>query len=262
MIINKEEYLLHVNGEEEIKSMRRILDLIEITINRHNVTYTDFLEPNLISLAKSILNRFEEIDYVIEGGFENAERQIISIFSWYYFYEENKDSHIFPVEIKGNIKNLKHKDVLGSILGLGIVRDKVGDIGFFEDSIKVTLSKDISDYVLFNLNKIKRENVVVKPISLKDLGKIKEEGIFKDIISSSMRLDAIVSEAYNLSRSDSQKLIQSNLVKVNYSEENKTSKNIELNDLISVRGKGRFRVASIDGMTKKERIKLKIFYPQ
>jgi RNA-binding protein YlmH len=262
MIINKEEYLFHVSDEKELKSMRRILDLIEITINRHNVTYTDFLEPNLIELAKSILNRFEDIGYVIDGGFVNAERQMISIFSWYYFYEENKDSHIYPIEIKGNLKKIQHKDVLGSILGLGIVREKVGDIGFFEDSIKVALSKDISDYVLFNLKKVKRENVEVKSIPKNELGLIDKSGVYKDIIASSMRLDAIISEAYNLSRSDSQKLIQSNLVKVNFKEETRTSKNIIENDLISVRGKGRFRVSSIDGLTKKERIKLKVFYPE
>ncbi|MFB0971404.1 MAG: RNA-binding protein [Tissierellia bacterium] len=262
MIINKEEYLFHVSGEKELKSMKRVLDLIENTLNRHNVTYTDFFEPNLIELAKSILNRFEDIGYVIDGGFENAERQIISIFSWYYFYEENKDSHISPIEIKGNLDNIQHKDVLGSILGLGIVRDKVGDIGFFKNSIKVALSKDISDYVLFNLKKIKRENVEVKSIPINELGKIEEIGVYKDIIASSMRLDAIIGEAFNLSRSDSQKLVQSNLVKVNFKEESKASKSISENDLISVRGKGRFKISSIDGLTKKERIKLKIFYPE
>lgn len=262
MNINKEEYLFHVSGEKEQKAMKRILDLIEITINRHNVTYTDFLEPNLIYLAKSILNRFEEIDYVIDGGFKNAERQIISIFSWYYFYEDNEDSPIVPIEIKGNIENLEHKDVLGSILGLGIVRDKVGDIGIFEDSIKVALSKDISDYVLYNLKKIKRENVEVSLISLEKLGEIEETGTYRDIIASSMRLDVLVSESYNISRSESQKLIQGNLVKVNFSEEDKPSKLIEEKDLISVRGKGRFRISSVDGLTKRERVKLKIFYPQ
>ena len=68
----------------------------------------------------------------------------------------------------------------------------MGDIGFFEDSIKVALSKDISDYVLFNLKKVKRENVEVKSIPKNELGLIDKSGVYKDIIASSMRLDAII----------------------------------------------------------------------
>lgn len=262
MIINKEEYLFHVSGEKELKSMKRILDLIEITINRHNIIYTDFLEPNLIELAKSILNRFDEIAYEISGGFSNAERQVISIFSWYYLYDKNKDSNISAIEIKGNIEALSHKDVLGSILGLGIVRDKLGDIGFFQDSIKVVLSNDVLDYVLLNLKKIKKENVEVRQIPLNQLGAIEEKGNFKDIIVSSLRLDSVISEAFNLSRSDAQKLIFSKLVKVNFNEETKASKGIREKDLISVRKKGRFRIASINGFTKRNRVKVRIFYPE
>lgn len=260
MKINKDEYLLHINDDKEKIQMKRILDLIEITLNRHIINYTDFLEPNMVNSAISILNRFDEIGYTIEGGFENAERKVIAIYSWYYFYEKNSDSKLTGIEIKGNIENLEHRDVLGSLLGLGIVREKIGDIGFTKDSIKVALLNDISNFILISLNKIKRENVVVKEISTDELGSIEIEGEEKFVIASSMRLDSVVSEAFNLSRSEAQKLINSNLVKLNYSFETKGHKEVKENDLISVRRKGRFYIKSIEGLTKKERVKLILFF--
>lgn len=262
MKFNKEEYLLHSQDDKEKKIMRRLLDLIEITVNRHNINFTDFLEPNLVELAKSILNRFDEIKYSIEGGFQEAERNIISIYSWYVFYDQKQNSPLVGLEIKGNIDNLDHRDVLGSLLGLGIVREKIGDIGFFENSIKVAVHGDISTFILYNLNKIKHENVTVKEIALEELGFIQENGRQRDIISPSLRLDAIIAEAYNLSRSDAQRLIKGKFVKVNFRLEEKTHKLLEEDNLVSVRGKGRFRIKKIDGLTKKERIKLKIFYPE
>ncbi|MDO5028256.1 MAG: YlmH/Sll1252 family protein [Bacillota bacterium] len=260
MKINKDEYLLHLHDEKEKKAMKRVLDLVEITINRHSITYTDFLEPNLVEAAKSILNRFDQISYSIDGGFENAERNIISIYSWYYFYEE-KDLPLKALELKGNIENLDHRDVLGSLLGLGIVREKIGDIGFFPDSIKLVVSTDISTFILYNLNKVKHENIKVQEIPLADLGEIQVAGIDKDLIVSSLRLDQLVAEAYNLSRSQAQKLVASGLVKVNFSTEEKGHKNLEEGDLVSVRKKGRFKIKKINGLTKKGRIKTTIFYP-
>lgn len=242
--------------------MKRLLDLIEITLNRHVISHTDFLEPNLVKLSKSILNRFLDIEYVVDGGFENPERSVITIFNDYHYYDRKTDSPLKAYEISGNIENLEHRDVLGAILGLGIKRDKVGDIGFFDESIKVVLHEDISDFIYFNLKKINKEYVELKEIPLSDLGEIKEEGTLRNVTASSMRLDCVVSEAFNISRGDSKKLIESELVKVNFDTEEKFHKILEENDLISVRGKGRVRVKEIGGLTRKERIRLTLFYPE
>lgn len=262
MEINKEEYLYHIHDVDHENAMKRVLDLIEITLNRHILSHTDFLEPNLVKLAKSILNRFDDIEYVIDGGFENAERSVITIFNDYHYFDRQLDSPLRAFKITGNIGELEHRDVLGSVLGLGITRDKVGDIGFFEDSIKIVLHKDISDFILFNLRKIKREYIEIKEIPLSELGEIIEEGSIREVTASSMRLDCVISEAFNLSRSDAKKLIQSELVKVNFDTEDKFHKELEEKDLISVRGKGRVRIKKIGGLTKKERIKLTLFYPE
>ncbi len=82
---------------------------------------------------------------------------------------------------------------------------------------------------------------------------------YKDICVTvpSLRLDAIISSCWNLSRQYSQKLIKSDKVKVNWEPIDKASKEVSKGgDLISTRGYGRFILYSIDGISRKGRIKL------
>lgn len=261
MNIDKEEYLFHINDENQRRHMRRVLDFIGISLKNHSVTTTDFMEPKLIDLAESILSHFDQLDYCVEGGFDNAERNIIVIYPWYHDYQRDQDSTLRAFEITNNIEGLKHSHVLGSILGLGLVRDKIGDIGIFPDKILVTVLEEVYDYILINLRKIDRSYVDIRPVDPYDLGSVVEKGKTIDLIASSKRLDVLIAEVYNLSRSKAKSLIDSGLVKVNYSVETKSHLDIEEKDLVSVRGHGRFRLDSYNGRTKKDRLKFSIFQP-
>lgn len=83
MRIERDDYLHHINDKDKIVSMRRIIDKLEIVIRNHVNEDSDFLDPYERSLAKSILNRFDQIDYMESGGLEGAERKIITIFPSY-----------------------------------------------------------------------------------------------------------------------------------------------------------------------------------
>ena len=262
MLLDKNEYLSHINRQEDRVAMRRVLDLIESTITRHTVQCTDFLEPNLIELSQSILNRFTDIKYSIDGGFNNAERQMICIYPWYHFYNQKTDLNIKGISITGNIQGLRHSDVLGSILGLGIIRDKIGDIAFFDEKIKVAVHTDVYDFVLGHLGKIGREYVSVDPIGVDQLGEVIYSGTTKMIIAASMRLDALVSGVYNISRAQAKDLISKDLVKLNHRTENRSHIEGAIGDLVSTRGYGRFRVESLDGVTRSDRIRLTVFQPE
>ena len=83
MWIDKEVYTSHIKDGEKIIKMRRILDKIDIVINRHLTQTTDFLDPYEVRLGESILNRFADINYIQYGGYSNSERKIIIIFPNY-----------------------------------------------------------------------------------------------------------------------------------------------------------------------------------
>ena len=75
---------------------------------------------------------------------------------------------------------------------------------------------------------------------------------------SSMRLDNIIAELARTSRSKSSEIITNERVFVNYVCETKSTKLVKENDLITIRGKGRFKICEILGTTKKGKTNIKI----
>lgn len=254
--LDKEKYIEHIRDREQILNMRKILDKIEIVLDKHTIQSTDFLDPYERRLAESILNRFLEISYIQMGGIEESERKIILIYPEYYEYYDIEPT-IKALLIEGNIGKLSHRDFLGSILNLGINREKVGDILIHEGYVQLIVKKEISEFVLLNLERVGKEKVHIKPILLKDLMPTKVE--YKNVSTTipSLRLDALISACWNLSRSDSQRLIQSDKVKINWEPINKPSNDVVKGDVISAKGYGRCILDSVEGLSKKGRIRVK-----
>ncbi|AFS78707.1 putative RNA-binding S4 domain-containing protein [Gottschalkia acidurici 9a] len=258
MIGDKTKYIEHIQDKEQHIVMRKILDKIESVLRHHDVEYTDFLDPYQRKLSHSILNRLD-VSYYEEGGLEDSERKSIIIFPE-YMSKENIENPIKAIKIEGNFKftNLRHKDYLGAILGLGIKREKVGDINIYEDFAIILLHKELLDFVIYNLKNIGRENVTVRQISLGEIEKTKEE--FEDIQTtiSSLRLDALISGVCNLSRSKSANQIAQGKVKVNWQPILNASYEIGEDDVISIRGFGRIKIISELGKSKKGKDKVTV----
>lgn len=257
MKLDKESYIAHIEDREQIINMRQVLDKVEIVLKNHSIQHTDFLDPYERRLARSILNGFTEISYRELGGVSQAERKIISIYPSYY-YHDDIGIPITALKVKGISSKLSHRDFLGSILGLGINRDKIGDILIHENYAQIIVKSEISSFILISLKKVGNVNVSTEEIRLEDLrlGKIDYKEIFA--IISSLRLDTLVSGAWHLSRNDSKKLIESGKTKLNWEPIEKVSKDIEEGDLISAKGYGRFILDSIECTTRKGNIKVKL----
>lgn len=237
--------------------MRRIIDKIEIVLDSHKIESTDFYNPYERKLARSILNRFLEIDYWEVGGLKDAERKAFLIYPDYYQLVES-DVPIRGLMVYDYTGKYSHRDFLGSVLGLGINREKVGDILIHENYAQIVVKDEIADFILISLDKIGKEKVKVKEVSLKDITRGNVEYRDIHVTVPSLRLDAIISSSWNLSRQDSQKLIESDKVKVNWEPIGKVSKEVAKGDLVSTRGYGRFILYSIEGINRKGRIKIKI----
>ena len=63
---------------------------------------------------------------------------------------------------------------------------------------------------------------------------------------------------FNISRQKSASLIQGGKVKVNWSEKDQISLELQELDLLSIRGLGRVKLLMIEGRTKKDKIRLQI----
>ncbi|NLY47165.1 MAG: RNA-binding protein [Tissierella sp.] len=253
MIIDKDYYTSHIKDGEKLIKMRRILDKIEIVLNKHIVQSTDFLDPYEVYLAKSILNRFDEINYIDYGGYNNSERKMILISPSYMFLDHIEDS-LSCIKVEGDLVTLSHKDYLGALLNLGIKREKVGDILVHKDYGYIIVKDEIGNYVLYNLEKIGNKNVSTTNTTFTDLEIPSVE--YKEIkrFLTSLRIDLVISEAFNLSRKDSMDIIKRGFVKINWEPIDKPAKEVSEGDVVSVRGYGRFILYSIEGLSRKGRV--------
>lgn len=234
--------------KKEQLTIAKVSDKIRKYQKTGAICNTYFLDPAEIIDVESLVSKIPHCFY---GGYLEAERRILIL-----GIEEPKEFlEIISVESKSG-KKLSHRSVLGSLLGLGISRDVIGDILISEERADVFVIPDISKYILQNLNKIGSEKVNVYKNSFDNMLKIEDD--YKEIKTTvaSLRLDAIVSASIGVSREVSSKLIENQKVKVNYKITENTSKQIKAGDKISVRGYGRIELIEILGETKKDRIRV------
>ena len=83
------------------------------------------------------------------------------------YLEPDYDSIISVLEITArDIDKMSHRDYLGSLMGLGIKRENIGDILPLEDRCYIFTKSDISGYIIDNLLKIGRHGVKICKRSL------------------------------------------------------------------------------------------------
>ncbi len=256
-MLDKDIYLNHINDNEIVFKMRRLLDMIQSSLKSHLVIESDFMDPYERKISVSILNRFQELAYIFDGGLEETERKCIIIHPD-YIYKEDLESPVSYLKIEGHLEGLNHKDYLGAILGLGLTREKIGDILLYDSFTIVIVKKEIKDYILLNFEKAGNKNITISEIQGENLYYPKPDFIELKKFVSSLRLDAFLSAAYNISRSESMGLIKSGDTKVNWEKIKKSDTVLDMGDVVSVRGKGRTILYSLGGTSKKGRLNLTI----
>lgn len=234
------------------------LDCAEMAADKNMIKETHFLDPYHVDILTRATNSVFGVKALVEGGFPDSERKKI-VFYPDYFMKEDIEPEIAFVEITGtNLEKLTHRDYLGSILGLGLKREKLGDIIVTDHGCQVVISKDILSYVINNLSKVGSIDVKVDEIFPHELkvtpSKVKE---INGTVAS-LRLDAVASLGFGVSRTKVGALIKSDKVKVQYKAINNPAHNINEGDIISIRGRGRMEVAEVGKLTKKNRIHLNV----
>ena len=230
-------------------SKAKILDKIRQYEKTGEVVATSFLDPSEVAEYQNV---FSKVPHYLDGGFEDSERKILVV------GKEEKDTlddYICVLKISSPQK-LSHREVLGSILGTGVKRDVVGDIVINDSVANVYILKDISKYLLQNIDRIGREKVKVEKIKIEEALTPVDNSKTINVTLASLRIDAAISACYGLSREISAELIKNSKVKLNYIETTNSSKQIKEGDLISVRGYGRFAILQIVGETRKSRIRV------
>lgn len=182
------------------------------------------------------------------GGYADAERQVCC------FYESGEEP-CYPIAcIALHARTpLEHRQILGSVLSLGLVRDVLGDILIEENNAYLFCMENMAAHIAASLLHVGKN-----PVECRILDALPElsapEGSLQRITLASPRLDAILAGALHLSRGDAALLLSQRRVSVNHSLTEKADKKISEGDTLSIRGWGRLRIQEIGAPTKKGRI--------
>lgn len=249
---------MNIEKEEQILR-KRLLELARAADNKGICTYTDFLNLNEINIFFKIKNDIPNISYDLFGGYEEAERKVICFYgcdSVKAFSDYITCIRILPLNKKFS-DDLNHRDFLGAIMNLGIERSKIGDILVKEKEGFLFCETVISNYIIESLNKVKHTSVVC---NITDMNTDHIQPNFKEIRGtvSSGRLDAVIALAFGTSRSSIIGLIAGGKVFVDGRLVESNSYMLKENEIISVRGHGKFIYKGMQNQTKKGRFYITI----
>lgn len=253
---------MDIKGFEDIYA--RLDDLKECAV-RGNLGISAFFSPRELLAASEYLRR-TKAEFIVFGGYSDAERCRIYIFPDYIDCVENIDAlsdYGFSCEIdcllvKGSgFEELSHRAVMGSVLGLGVERDVIGDIVVLDKSNAVFFcDARLTSFFEENLVRAGRDKVKVSRIDF-DEAVLPERKVQKinDTVASA-RLDCVVASLCSISRERAKETLTASRVELNYECEERFDKEVVPPAVISVRGVGKFKVLSLSDKTKKGRYRL------
>ncbi len=243
--------LANKNKEEQILA-GRLSDLADACYKRNIPVFSSFLNLNEQNILYNMKKSLSYICVSTDGGFEYAERRI-AVFLPYEGCEYTLPIEILKIEAdKRFADSLSHRDFLGALMNLGIERSLLGDIIISDGAAYVICLDKIADFIADNLTRVKNDYVSCKRYCTLDENFIPS---YKEVVGSvaSLRLDAVISLAFNESRSHSVKYIEDGLVFVNGRLITTNAYNLKEGEIISVRGRGRFKYICTRSETKKGR---------
>lgn len=244
-----------MNSKDDLFLINRIKELANNAFYKNIQTNTVFLNLYEQTVFNSTISSLPNINIFQIGGYDMAERKIVCFLP---YYEDNIDNSILsyikiePVNMKFS-KKLSHRDFLGSLMNIGIERHMIGDIICKDNIAYIIALSSVKDIIIESIEYVSNTKVKSKII---DKDELILNNNFKntDVNVASLRLDAIIAAVYNISRTKVTEYFQENKVFLNSSFTTNKSYFIHENDIISVRGFGKFRFNSQSKITKKGRL--------
>ena len=255
-MLPREDIIKRVEHQEEIT---RVIDKANKAIKTWEVVVTDFLSPPVLAEVQSTFQNLTEITTLPWGGYPQAERKRVGLARPDIPLDESQ-IELAALNIAGNFlfDPATHRDFLGAILGTGIVREKVGDIIVLgERGAQVIVVPEMVEFLTGSLTQVRSVPVRTEQIEFSELKIRPPKKKEMTTVEASMRLDAIASAGFGMSRSKMADAIAAKDVRVNWKEISQSSYNVKEGDLIAVRGKGRLEVGEVS-ITKKQRYRVNL----
>ncbi|MBE5810974.1 MAG: hypothetical protein E7318_08590 [Clostridiales bacterium] len=194
-----------------------------------------------------------------DGGWPDAEREQVC---FHPAWAEAEFTAVW-VEIRWAAKfaHVEHRDLLGSLMALGMDRSFFGDLIAQEDRAYLCCLPEIAARLPVEWDKA--GNVPIKVQLLEEAPAIEPpKGEFLRDTVASLRLDCVLSAGMKTSRSRAAEMIRMGAVAVDHMPEERTDRVLNAGQLLSIRGFGRIRLSEVGSPTRKDRlpVQLEIFH--
>ncbi len=235
--------------EEDALLGRRLTELAARADRMGSPTFTEFLTPPQLTLAQAAAR---EAGVTAEpfGGYEDAERQMVRfspLDGWEEPYPISALALTWPHQAAPT-----HRDLLGSVMGLGIRRGLVGDIVVEPEVAYLFAETAMCQHIAATLASAGRIHLQVEQLETLPVPTPPEGREVRDTVTSP-RLEAMVASGLTLARSKAAALITAGHVKLRHTPCIRTDAHVAPGDAISVRGLGRLKLCEIGQPTRKGR---------
>ena len=238
---------------EKHELLRRAEDLLSRCERSGSLTATNFLTPAERFQLENWIRQHPGCRAVFSGGHPDCERSVCFFLPEYMepdWFEPGE--YIRAFELKAAFGEPGHRDYLGALLGMGIGREWLGDI-WVSGSTAVVFCLPSVERHLLSIDKVGRCTVTAQPLALDTLPAPERRVKEKSFSVQSLRLDAVIGGLFDLSRSEAAREIEEGLVSLNYSLCQKTDAPVREGDILALRGKGKGKILSFGGTSRKGR---------
>ncbi|MDR1782531.1 MAG: hypothetical protein LBR40_06020 [Bacilli bacterium] len=216
----------------------RARDIIENELSFSSFKILYFINPAQEKIIQDICNHYSNINCYFISYFINTEYHLAILSKNKIIINFDDYISLFTFKFNNKFITIRHQDILGALLNLNIQREYLGDIYIIENNAYFEVSKSLENYIFDNLSRINKVNLDLKVIhnNIEIIRYYQNE----EMLINSLRLDNVVKGITNLSSNKTRELILSNVVKVNYLYQDNHSLIINVNDIISIKGYGKF----------------------
>lgn len=238
--------------------LAKLWDKISAGIGKNIIAHTAFLSPREQQLAHFLFGDLEGLQ--LFGGYSEAERKML-IYLPDYLDEDYLAANGPIVCLQGTFykdESPTHRDFLGALMGIGIVREAVGDILVGDGCCCFFVTEEIAPYILQQLDSAGRTSLQLQQIPIQQaIIPAQAFSVIQDTVSS-MRFDSILSSGFRISRSAACEYIAAGRAAIDGVPCQKPDRTVTQGSKLSLRGLGKIQLIQIGHITKKGRISVTI----
>ena len=248
--------------EEERIILARALDKLDQARNRSIPAHTGFLTQAQQAVVGEAISACGHPAHLFFGGYSGAERAVCAFLPDWQTETDWLADEAGPVAaVRCSFpehSGLTHRDFLGGLMGIGITREKLGDILVGDGVCDVVVLRELLPVVLDQFSAAGRFRLKTEPLPLEELRPAQTEGkLIRDTVAT-LRLDAVASSGFSLARSKAAALIESGRLELNHRPCVKPDKLVEAGDVFTCRGLGKCVLRCVLGQSKKGRTMIEI----